>query len=181
MEIRIKISNLLSKLKQTSRVKLIGFTILGLVVLTLVVEGGYFLYSRTKKQEVNPWGKPSSFFGKELAADPIDPNRDQQKSEEVKLWVGVRELPNGQIGISGHFVSATTDSLTIEVKGKEVTVPIDSKTSWRKFYRMQGKATTEKREFEPAFPEEFSQGDWVDVICLQSEEGLKTLGILMVR
>jgi len=178
MEIRIKISNLLSKLKQTSRVKLIGFTFLGLIILTLVVEGGYFLYSRTKKQEVSPWGKPSSFFGKELA---VDLGRDQQKGEEEGVLAGVRELPNGQIGISGHFVSATTDSLTIEVKGKEVTVPIDSKTSWRKFYMGRKETPVEEREFEPALPEEFVPGDWIDVICLQSEEGLKTLGILMVR
>lgn len=155
------------------------FSLFGFVILVLVIEGGYFFYlaqvGESKREQPTDSVKPSSILGKELA---VTPNKNYQNLEAS---AGVREHSDGTIGIAGHFSGLTSDSLILEVKGKEVTVAVDSKTAWVKTniegLRMEER---EKAPVERISPDSIEKGDWIDVLCEQSKDGLTAMVIFVV-
>lgn len=185
MEIQTKIQSLFLKIKNASRLKLFVFSLFGVVILLLIIEGGYYFYLKVKSEELYPDGtKPSAILGSELAIPPYksfqNPPKNGGDSEKLELIIGVRELPSGVIGIGGYFVGFTADSITLKVKEKEVTIETDSKVVWRKIDNSWRNTPKEERAPEVISPDALKEGDQVDIVCQKSEGGLKAIGILVV-
>lgn len=181
MNIRNKLNGFVFRLKQTSRLKLIGFTFLGLIILTLVVEGGYFLSKTILKKR--GW-ESSSILGEELA---LDTSRNYVKSEGKKRFydlessVGTRELPGGKITVGGYVVEVFPGKLIIEVRGKEITMLISGKTDLARVRNEWEEKTyplLEDLDESFSIDTELKKGDRVDILFQLSEKGIEALSIV---
>ncbi len=175
MEIRNRFDNLRLKLMQASRLKLFIFSFLGLVVLALISEGFYFLYTKNMVRELPDGSKPSTILGRELAITPLGTYEECEAKELCNLnaSIGVREIPGGQIVVGGYYKDKTANSLIMEVKGKEISINYNTETVWNKF---------ETKYFErKGFPlEELKEGDRLDVICFEIDGELRAIGVLAI-
>jgi hypothetical protein len=185
MNIREKLKIFRLKFVQTSRLRFLFFSFLGLIILVIIFEGFYYFYlkkldSKEITNELPDSSKPSTILGEDLA---ITPAENYQECEEGKLChldasIGVRELPGGTIGIGGYFVGLTTNSLTVKIKEKEVEVAFDAKTVWHKIDTRLLNEQGLKNEYLSF--DDLKVGDRLDVICQQTEKGLKAVGVLAI-
>jgi hypothetical protein len=189
MGIWLKIKDFFFKLKWTSRLKVIIFSLFGLSVLILLIEGGYFLYTNIReKRETYPEGiKPSSIFGEDLAIDPYFKIGDREVIDsgigprEISFLMGVREFPDGHIGINGYFIRKTGNTLALNVKEKEIAIKYNTETIWSKITSGFLALPLEERELEEISAEDVFLDDQVDAVCVKSGRDLMAEYILILK